>query len=117
MSSKPFSFLKATRRSELASQCFAVHLVAPDVEVGVGEEARHLAEEAVEEAVDLFSGGSRAGSMIPHSRSIAYGPGIEASSGWPTNQLVVWPGMSNSGYHADAAVRRVGDDSLIWSCV
>ena len=35
--------------------------------------------------------------MIPHSRSIAYGPGIEASSGWLTNQLVVWPGMSNSG--------------------
>ena len=43
----------------------AVHLVAPDVEVRVGEEGSHLAEEAVQEVEHLLPGGIQGGVHDP----------------------------------------------------
>ncbi len=85
-------------------------LVAADVEVGVREERGHLAEEPVEELVDLFArrierglhDSPRALDAVRPRRAAELGMADEPAGGVPRNVEL--------GHHADAAVGRVGDE-------
>jgi len=91
-------------------------LVASDVHVGVGEERGHLAEETVEEGVDLLL--RRVEDVVedPPFADQRERSGHDPSSGYPTSQLVECPGRSNSG-RPGCAIPRVRDDVTHLVCV
>ena len=88
----------------------AVVLVAADVEVRVGEERRHLAQEAVEEGVDLFLRRVEGGVEDPPLVLDAVRAGQRGQLGMPDEPARHVAGHVELRHHADAARGGVGDD-------
>ena len=88
----------------------ALDFVAPDVEIGVGEERGHLAEELVEERVDALVGGieGRFGDAEPALDGVGAGRAGELGVGdEPARRM---PGDVELRHDPDAAVGGIFDD-------